>query len=41
MAAFPAFAGDIDVRVDYAKASAPLDINGRTIAVAFGGLLLG
>lgn len=41
MAAFPAFAGDFDVRVDYAKASAPLDINGRTIAVAFGGLLLG
>jgi hypothetical protein len=41
MAAFPVFAGDFDVRVDYAKAGAPLDINGRTIAVAFGGLLLG
>ena len=41
MTVCPAFAGDIDVRVDYAKASAPLDINGRTIAVAFGGLLLG
>jgi hypothetical protein len=41
MAAFPAFAGDFDLRLDVAKAREPLDINGRTIAVAFGGLQLG
>ncbi len=38
---FPAFAGDFDLRLDVAKAREPLDINGRTIAVAFGGLQLG